>query len=621
MKKKNKEDLYKENKLEASKLRIAIVSSDKCKPKKCHLECKKNCPIVKTGKFCIEVDHASKIAYISETLCIGCGICVKKCPFTSISIINLPKDINKDVVHRYGPNTFKLHRLPIPKLGQILGLVGTNGIGKSTALKILSSKLKPNLGKFNNPPEWRDILSFFRGNELQIFFTKLLEEKLSPIIKPQNVDLIPKQIKGNILEIINKKDKFNQKDKYIAELDLEHLLDRNVEDLSGGELQRFALLMSIIGQSTNVYMFDEPSSYLDIKQRISMAKIIHKLVKHDNYIIVVEHDLSILDYLSDYVCCLWGKAGAYGVVTCPFSVREGINIFLDGFVPTDNLRIREESLNFKLATDQDATDEDKKRLHFYNYPTMVKTLNSFSLTIDKGHFSESEIFVLLGQNGSGKSTFIRLFAGLIKPDNLESLSFLESLSVSYKPQQIQAKFTGTVRQLLMSKLKGLYNDPYFNNEIIKPLKIESILDNQVLTLSGGELQKVAIIVTLAKNTNIYLIDEPSAYLDSEQRIIVSKIIKRFILNTNKTAFIVEHDFIMATYLADHVIVFDGQAGVNTVANTPQTLAAGMNKFLKIIDVTFRRDPTNYRPRINKYDSVKDKEQKLNGKKKKNNKIK
>lgn len=389
-----------------------------------------------------------------------------------------------------------------------------------------------------------------------------------------------------------------------------------MEDLSGGELQRFALLMSIIGQSTNVYMFDEPSSYLDIKQRISMAKIIHKLVKHDNYIIVVEHDLSILDYLSDYVCCLWGKAGAYGVVTCPFSVREGINIFLDGFVPTDNLRIREESLNFKLATDQDATDEDKKRLHFYNYPTMVKTLNSFSLTIDKGHFSESEIFVLLGQNGSGKSTFIRLFAGLIKPDNLESLSFLESLSVSYKPQQIQAKFTGTVRQLLMSKLKGLYNDPYFNNEIIKPLKIESILDNQVLTLSGGELQKVAIIVTLAKNTNIYLIDEPSAYLDSEQRIIVSKIIKRFILNTNKTAFIVEHDFIMATYLADHVIVFDGQAGVNTVANTPQTLAAGMNKFLKIIDVTFRRDPTNYRPRINKYDSVKDKEQKLNGTKKK-----
>lgn len=598
--------------MEASKLRIAIVNSDRCKPKKCHLECKRNCPIVKTGKFCIEVEHSSKIACISETLCIGCGICIKKCPFTAITIINLPKDINKDVVHRYGPNTFKLHRLPIPKLGQILGLVGTNGIGKSTALKILSSKLKPNLGKYNNPPEWRDILSFFRGSELQIFFTKLLEEKLTPIIKPQNVDLIPRQVKGNILDIILKRDKFNLRHHYLKELELEHLLDRNVEDLSGGELQRFALIVAIIGQETNVYMFDEPSSYLDIKQRITMAKTIHKLVKHDNYIIVVEHDLSILDYLSDYVCCLWGKAGVYGVVTCPFSVREGINIFLDGFIPTENLRIRDESLNFKLATDQDVNDEEKKRLHFYEYPDITKTLNSFSLKIESGKFSESEIFVLLGQNGSGKSTFIRLFAGLFKPDDEEGAGFLESLNVSYKPQQIQAKFTGTVRQLLMAKLRELYTDPYFNNEIIKPLRIENILDNEVLTLSGGELQKVAIIVTLAKDANIYLIDEPSAYLDSEQRIIVSKIIKRFILNSNKTAFIVEHDFIMATYLADHVIVFDGQAGVKTVASSPQNLTSGMNKFLKIIDVTFRRDPTNYRPRINKYDSVKDKEQKLTG---------
>lgn len=612
MGKRDKEDLYRENKMETSKLRIAIINADRCKPKKCQLECKKSCPIVKTGKFCIEVEHGSKIACISESLCIGCGICTKKCPFNSITIINLPKDLNKDVVHRYGPNTFKLHRLPTPKLGQILGLVGTNGIGKSTALKILSSKLKPNLGKYSNAPEWKDILAYFRGNELQIFFTKLLEEQLTPIIKPQNVDLIPKQVKGNILEIIKKKDKLNLKDKYIKELELEHLLDRNVEDLSGGELQRFALLISIVGQTTNVYMFDEPSSYLDIKQRITMAQIIHKLVKHDNYIIVVEHDLSILDYLSDFVCCLWGKAGVYGVVTCPFSVREGINIFLDGFIPTDNLRIRDESLNFKLATDQDVSREEKQRLHFYQYPDIVKTLNTFSLKVKSGKFAESEIFVLLGQNGCGKSTFIRLFAGLIKPDNDENLDFLDSLSVSYKPQQIQAKYTGTVRQLLMSKLRQLYTDPYFTNEVIKPLKIESILDNQVLTLSGGELQKVAIIITLAKNTNVYLIDEPSAYLDSEQRIVVSKIIKRFILNSNKTAFVVEHDFIMATYLADQVIVFDGQAGVSTVADSPQPLIAGMNKFLKIIDVTFRRDPINYRPRINKYDSVKDKEQKLTG---------
>jgi ATP-binding cassette subfamily E protein 1 len=184
--------------------RIAIVSSDRCKPKKCRQECKKSCPVVKTGKLCIEVTPQSKLAYISEELCIGCGICVKKCPFEAIQIINLPKDLDKDTTHRYGPNTFKLHRcsyaaqwfrftfffieslqlqfqnyrLPVPRPGQVLGLVGTNGIGKSTALKVLAGKLKPNLGRFKNPPDWQEILTYFRGSELQNYFTRILEDNL-----------------------------------------------------------------------------------------------------------------------------------------------------------------------------------------------------------------------------------------------------------------------------------------------------------------------------------------------------------------------------------------------------------------------------------------------------------
>jgi len=106
-----------------------------------------NLPFI-LGKLCIEVTVGSKLAFISEELCIGCGICVKKCPFEAIQIINLPRDLEKDTTHRYGANTFKLHRLPVPRPGQVLGLVGTNGIGKSTALKILAGKLKPNLGRF-----------------------------------------------------------------------------------------------------------------------------------------------------------------------------------------------------------------------------------------------------------------------------------------------------------------------------------------------------------------------------------------------------------------------------------------------------------------------------------------
>ena len=127
-----------------------------------------------------------------------------------------------------------------------------------------------------------------------------------------------------------------------------------------------------------------------------------------------------------------------------------------------------------------------------------------------------------------------------------------------------------------------------------------------------ELQRVALVISLGKPADIYLIDEPSAYLDSEQRIVAAKVIKRFIMHAKKTGFIVEHDFIMATYLADRVIVYEGSPGVKCVANTPQSLLSGMNAFLKTLDITFRRDPTNFRPRINKHNSQQDQVQKKAG---------
>lgn len=186
--------------LDNSKLRIAIVAADRCKPKKCRQECKRSCPVVRTGKMCIEVEPHSKIAYISEPLCIGCGICVKKCPFAAINIINLPKDMNKETAHRFGPNSFKLHRLPNPRLGQVLGLIGTNGIGKSTALAILTGRLKPNLGNFNDPPDWKKILTYFRGSELQIYFTRVLEGDLKPAMKPQYVDAIARKVNQSVVD-------------------------------------------------------------------------------------------------------------------------------------------------------------------------------------------------------------------------------------------------------------------------------------------------------------------------------------------------------------------------------------------------------------------------------------
>lgn len=591
--------------------RIAIVNGERCKPKRCSLECKKSCPVVRMGKIgCLEVTSKSKIATISEILCVGCGICVKKCPFDAIQIINLPKELEKETIHRYGPNSFKLHRLPVPRPGQVLGLVGTNGIGKSTALKVLAAKLKPNLGRWNSPPDWTEILSNFRGSELQNYFTRVLEDDIKAIIKPQYVDAIPRAIKGQVGEIVKRKDERDVADFIIDELQLRAVLDREISVLSGGELQRFALAIVAV-QEADVYMIDEPSSYLDVRQRLQAAKVIRGLLieKSKTYVIVVEHDLAVLDYLSDFICCLYGKPGAYGVVTLPFSVREGINIFLAGFIPTENLRFRQTALQFRLAETAD-DDEEIEHHHLYSYPSMTKTLGSFTLKIEQGSFTDSEIVVMLGENGTGKTTFIRMLAGLMKPDD-ESVEVPE-LNVSYKPQKISPRFEGTVRQLLYAKIRDAWLHPQFMTDVTKPMSIDPLLDQEVKHLSGGELQRVALVMALGKPADIYLIDEPSAYLDSEQRIIAAKMIKRYILHSKKTAFVVEHDFIMSSYLADRVVVYEGRPARDCKACTPQNLVSGMNRFLKNLEITFRRDPTNFRPRINKLESVKDREQKLLG---------
>ena len=572
------------------KTRIAIVDPDKCKPSKCNLECKRSCPVNASGKKCIDVERKSKIASISELLCTGCNICTKKCPFNAIKIINLPSSLDNQTVHRFGLNGFKLHRLPIPKQGKILGLIGSNGLGKSTAIKIIGDKLKPNHQNIVLPIELKD------------YFNKLSKKEIKVAIKPQYVDMIPKKFKGlvkNLLKL-NDDDMTEFQKNIIKNLDIEHLLNRNISDdenniqVSGGELQRITMAAVCLKTDCNVIIFDEPSSYLDIKQRIQMAKTIRSISKEDNYIIVIEHDLTILDYLSDYICILYGSPGCYGIVSPPSSTKEGINMFLDGYIPSENMKFRDYELKFKINDNLEELYDNVKI--DYQYPSMTKIYDHFKLTVNEGKFTNSQITVLLGENGTGKTTFIKLL--------IEKLG----ISVSYKPQYINPKFNGTVRELLLKKIGVIYIEPSFNTDITKPLKIEQILDRNVQELSGGELQRVALLLCLGTVADVYLIDEPSSYLDSEQRLIVAKMIKRFIMQKQKSGFVVEHDFMMATYLADQIIIFNKNQNNECQTSEPLSLIDGMNNFLKILDITFRN---SNRPRINKLGSLKDKEQKLN----------
>jgi ATP-binding cassette, sub-family E, member 1 len=496
-------------------------------------------------------------------------------------------------------------------LGKVLGIVGANGIGKSTALKILSGEIQPNLGHFDNPPDWKAIIKRFRGSELQNYFSKLIENEMKAVIKIQYVDRYKnkneaQRIVGEKLEAL---DNTGRRESVIEKLNLENILDRQVKDLSGGELQRYFIAKACV-QNAGVYMFDEPSSYLDVKQRLKAARAIRELNTDDNYIICVDHDLSILDYLSDYVCCLYGSPEIYGVVTMPYSVSEGINIFLAGFIPSEKIRFRYTELPFKIFEDKKDEEEDEtalQKVQIYNYPKMTKTLGSFKLEIEEGKFTDSEIIVLLGENGTGKSTLIHILAGILKPDDEEAK--LPPLVFSIKPQKITPKFQGSVESLLKSKLGDTLCDPVFNTKVIKPLNIQPLFDNDLQTLSGGEIQRVALTLTLGKKCDVYLIDEPSAFLDSEQRLIAAKVIKQWVVSTKKSALIVEHDLIMASYLADKVIVFDSISADETFCLSPEGLVPGMNRFLKMLEITFRRDPTNYRPRINKHLSQKDQEQK------------
>lgn len=576
--------------------RIAVLDADRCKVKKCDQNCIRFCPMVRSRVEAIRIEGGK--AVISERLCSGCGICVKKCPFKAISIVNLPDELERDCSHRFGENAFKLFRLPTPSPSTVLGLLGQNGIGKTTTLKILSGEIKPNLGNFQNPPEWETIIDFYRGSTLQDYFKKMSENNLKVAHKPQYVDKIPKAVSGKVGELLEKVNERRIFEQLVQELELEKILDRPLDVLSGGELQRTAVAAAL-SREADVYMFDEPSSYLDVKQRLQVAKAIRGLKNAGKTIIVAEHDLAIIDYLSDQICVFYGEAGVYGVVSHVHGVRTGINIYLQGFIPDENMLFRKESIVFHEKPPVTTTTGMESLL---KWGKIEKTLGNFKLVTEPGEIHRGEIIGILGPNGIGKTTFVKVLAGIEEADDKQKLS---ELSVSYKPQYIAPDYSGTVLELLMSVAKENYTSSWYKTEILQPLRIDPLLDRNVMELSGGELQKVAIAACLSRKADLFLLDEPSAYLDVEERLNMAKTIRRITEAHSVTAFVVEHDVVTQDFVADRLMVFTGESGVNGTASAPTTLRNGMNIFLKDMNVTFRRDSITRRPRVNKEGSQMD----------------
>ncbi len=597
-------------------MRIAIVDKFRCRPKDCTHECQRFCPRVRTGdETVIFPEGPDKPPVIVEALCSGEAICVKKCPYNVIRIVNLPEELETDTSHRYSVNGFKLFRLPTPKEGQVLGLIGPNGVGKTTAIQILAGEMSPNLGRFDDPPDWDEIIKEYRGSELQPFFERIQSGSLTPILKPQNITDLPKVkelAERPISDLLEASDSSGRLKELKDDMSLNEIWDRPIKFLSGGELQRVAVTAAIV-RDGDIYFFDEPTAYLDVRERLRMARAIRKLSSLGKTIVVVEHDLSILDYVSDLVCMFYGNPGVYGIVSHPHGTRVGVNIFLDGFIPDENMRFRETSISFKGMSAED--EEYRSSEALIEYGDMKKNFEDFSLEVKGGRVSKGQIVGILGANGIGKTTFVRMLAGELEPDEGEAPKqtvFGLDLKISYKPQYISADFDGSLRMYLRAAGGKDVDSADFKTSVIKKLELEHLLEHYIPDLSGGELQRAAIAACLAREADIYLFDEPSAFLDIEQRLATSSAIRRMVRNSMKTAFIVEHSILMADYLSDSLVVFGGIPGKSGVASSVRTLRNGMNTFLKEMGVTFRRDPQTGRPRVNKDGSQLDSQQKASG---------
>ena len=577
-------------------MRVAVLHEDRCQPKKCQNECYNFCPPVRNGIEVITWRSDNK-PIVSEPLCIGCGICVHKCPHDALTIVNLPDEQEKDTIHRYGMNEFRLFGLPAPEEGNVIGILGANGTGKTTAISLLAGEIIPNLGEWEEEGEWENVIDYYAGTDIQKHFLGLADEKVRVALKPQYVDRIPKMFDGTLRELLENVATPEKVSEFAEKINITSL-DKKVSKVSGGELQKGAIAATLLKEA-DLYFFDEPSSYLDIEQRIFMAKMISELGETKS-VIVIEHDLAILDYVTNNIHIMYGSPNAYGIVSQKLAVRNAINTYLDGYIQESNVRIRDNAIKFLKHPPRTGWDG----IGLVEWPKLSKKLGDFKLTAEAGEILSGQVLGVVGGNATGKTTFVKMLAGALEPDEGEIES---EITVSYKPQYIEVEEDIIVGDLLQS-VEG-FDEHILNNELNRPLNLEPLMDRKLETLSGGELQRVAVAECLLREADLYLLDEPSAYLDANQRMITAKTIRRSMEQRGKSALVVDHDVYFIDYIADGLLCFGGIPSKEGKAEGPYNMRKGMNVFLERVGVTFRRDKNTHRPRINKPESRLDREQK------------
>lgn len=574
--------------------RVAILDRELCIRERCPYQCIKVCPPNRMGDECITIEESTQFPVIAEPLCIGCGLCVKKCPMNCITIINLAGEEGKPV-YQYGTNQFRLYNFPLPAEG-VCGIVGKNGIGKTTALGILSRKIMPNFGELREH-KWEEVIPRLSISQRRYFEAAGEKQKLS--MKVQNVDQIRKAAaRSTVDSLLSRMDERNAKEALVEKFGLAPILKRKISQLSGGELQKVSLAAALL-KDADIYYLDEPSNYLDIEERLKCALILREFGE-GRKLMVVEHDLAILDYMSDYVFIFYGEENAYGTCSGIKPVRNGINEYLSGFLKDENIKFREREITLSGFSERERKGKAK-----VSYPALEKKLGDFSLSCDAGDVREGEIVGIVGKNAVGKTTFIKLLAGAERPDAGEALP---GLKISYKPQYIEPKEGITVEELFASS----EIDQFISEKARRELGISKLMEKPLTSLSGGELQRVSIARALSQKADIFLFDEPTAFLDIEQRLRFSDLLRSVIGESEKSAFVVDHDVVFMDSVANRLIVFEGESSVRGHASAPHNKMDGMNAFLSMANITMRRDPDSRRPRINKPGSVLDREQRSSG---------